>query len=78
MISRQGKSATVQLCTVEFSCEFLLVLETNSVAHVCVLGDAAMSHPYFRSVFADLTCHSCQQTQRDLLANGATARAPCD
>lgn len=38
----------------------------------------ALLQPYFLTVFWDLTCHSCQQSPRDLLANGATAGAPRD
>lgn len=40
--------------------------------------DRAMLHPYFLTVFWDLTCHPCQQSPGDLLANGATVRVPCD
>lgn len=44
----------------------------------CVLTDTAMLHPDFLTVFLDLTCHPCQQSPGDLLANGATVGAPCD
>lgn len=40
--------------------------------------DTATLHLYFLTVFWHLTWHPCQQSPRDLLANGATVGAPCD
>lgn len=38
----------------------------------CSQTDTASRHPDFLTVFWDLTCHPCQQSAGDLLANGAT------
>lgn len=51
----------------------------GTLLHVdCRLADMDMLNLCSLTVFWDLTCHSCQQSPGDLLANGATVGAPRD